>query len=72
MSQLTTKSTKIEVRIQDPTKHSYKTRKAQECHLAEGKLQKPVKGKKSSKAMQNDKENVKIRKLNTPPEINSP
>jgi hypothetical protein len=61
-----------------------KSRKAQEGHLEGVKLQKPPKGKKSGKAKQNGKEELrraqkskKISKLaqklkiNTPPEINS-
>jgi hypothetical protein len=55
------KSTKFEVRIQDPMKHSYKTQKsknAQEGHLEEGKPQKPTKSKKSGKTKQNDKEEL--------------
>jgi hypothetical protein len=52
------KSTKFEVRIQDPMKYSSKTksqRKAQEGHLEEGKSQKPAKGTKGGKAKQNGK-----------------
>jgi hypothetical protein len=55
------KSTKVEVQIQDPMKHSYKTqkaKKAQESHLEEGKPQKPTQGKKSGKAKHNDKEEL--------------
>jgi hypothetical protein len=56
------KSTKFEVRIQDPMKHSYKpkkSRKAQEGHLEEGKPQKPTKDMKSGKGKQNGKEKLR-------------
>jgi hypothetical protein len=36
-----------------------KARKAEECHLEEGKPQKPTKGTKSGKAKQNGKEEVR-------------
>jgi hypothetical protein len=44
--------------MQDPTKHSLKTknqRKAQECHLEKGKAAKPIKGMKSGVPSQNGK-----------------
>jgi hypothetical protein len=46
------KSTKFEVRIQDPrstARRPKKPRKAQEGHLEEGKPQKPTKGTKMAK-----------------------
>jgi hypothetical protein len=36
-----------------------KQRKAQECHLEEGKPQKSIKGKKSGKVKQNGKEEIR-------------
>jgi hypothetical protein len=67
MSILTIKSIKFESRIQDPMKHSQKTkrqRKAQESHLEEGKTVRPTNGKPKK-----GKEKLKIK---TPPETNSP
>jgi hypothetical protein len=55
------KSTKFEVQIQDPIKHSEKTQKARKSsrgHI-EGKSQKPTKSKKSGKTKQNDKEELR-------------
>jgi hypothetical protein len=49
MSQLTTKNTKFEVRIQNPMKQIWKVksqRKAQEGHLKEGKTARPTKARK--------------------------
>jgi hypothetical protein len=61
------------------------SRKAQEGHVEEGKLQKPTKGTKSGKAKQNGKEEqenlkrarkaltkAKTQNQHSPPEINSP
>jgi hypothetical protein len=83
MSPLTTKSTKFEVQIQNPMKHSRipkKPRKAQEGHLEEGKAAIPTKGRKSgkprkrvrksSKPKQTEQEKLKNSKLplkSTPP-----
>jgi hypothetical protein len=88
MSPLKTKakSLKFESKISWSTaRRPKKLRKSQEGHLQEGKPQKPIKGKKSSKTKQNDKKELEETqkskkssnskqnlKMNTPPEINSP
>jgi hypothetical protein len=59
-------------------KHNWKTKKpkkAQEDHLEEGKTAMPTKGTKTdepSKIAKKRQEKLKIKKLKTPPEINSP
>jgi hypothetical protein len=47
------------------TRRPKKPKKAQKGHLEEEKLQKPIKGKKSGKAKQNGKEELKKLKINT-------
>jgi hypothetical protein len=62
MSPLITKaqSLKFESKIPWSTARRHKKpRKAQECHLDEGKPQKPTEGTKSGKAKQNDKEELR-------------
>jgi hypothetical protein len=56
------KNAKFKGRIQDPMKHSYKTKsqwKAQECHVEEGKPQKPANSTKSGKVKQNGKKELR-------------
>jgi hypothetical protein len=62
MSPMTTKGTKLEVRIEDPMKHSRKTkkpRKAQEGHLEEEKTTMPTKGTKNGKPRKRAKKRSK-------------
>jgi hypothetical protein len=71
MSPLTTNGTKFEVRIQDPMKHSEKTksqRKAQEGHLEEVKPQQPTQGTKVAKSW---KEKEKLNTKAKPPDQHS-
>jgi hypothetical protein len=88
MSPLTTKaqSLKFESKIPRSTaRRPKKPRKAQECHLEDGKPQKPANDMKNGKAKQNGRKELrktqKSKKrskstqkleINTPPEINSP
>jgi hypothetical protein len=88
MSPLKTKAQSLKFKSKIPwstARRPKKSRKSQECHLEEGKPQKPIKGKKSTKTKQNGKKELgetqkskKISnskqklKMNTPPEINSP
>jgi hypothetical protein len=62
MSPLTTKNTKFEVRIQNPMRHSKKTKsqqKAQKDHIEEGKSQGQQKDIKSGKPSQKGKEELR-------------
>jgi hypothetical protein len=62
MSSLTTKAQSLKFESKTPwstTRRPKKWRKAQEGHLDEGKPQKPTKGKKSGKAKQNGKEELR-------------
>jgi hypothetical protein len=63
MSPLTTKSTKFEVRIKDPMKHSWKTKKspkkAQDVQLEERKAARPTKCAKSGKPRKRVKKSSK-------------
>jgi hypothetical protein len=62
MNPLTTKAQSLKFESKIPwntARRPKKPRKAQACHLEEGKPQKPIKGKKSGKAKQNGKEELR-------------
>jgi hypothetical protein len=75
MSPLTIKDTKFEVRIQDPMKHSCKTKKAKKSSRMSSRRGKNCNINKRHEKRQTKKrvkKSSKSKKLNTPPEINSP
>jgi hypothetical protein len=79
---LTTKTQSLKFESKTPwstARISRKPRKAQEVHLEEGKVARPIKDIKSGKSSQNDKEEIRkaqkhkrLKELNPPPELNSP